>query len=95
MKPGDLVISLKDYEECIKDGAIFTPFVPKKDTICTVESLLGNGGFLLEEVKVKDYTGQPWGFWMKGWRKLDTISSNEVFELCKEAQENYQLQEIN
>lgn len=97
MKPGDLVICLKNYLDAVEAGVVFIPFIPKKDDICTIKSIISTEdgpGYELEEVAAKFMGYQKPLFEPKYWRKLDTISLDEVTELSKEAQENYSLVEL-
>lgn len=84
MKPGTLLISLKDYNDTASLGAVFNPFVPKKDTICTLESIQ-SGALIMEEVKIL-VNGREWGFYPRDWKELDVPSIEEVTEFVKECE---------
>lgn len=91
MQPGDLVTPIVNFDQDIAIGAEFRPFIPiKNESICTISRIFDSGSFFLEEVEVI-FKGEILAFIAEYWRKLDTISLEEVTELSKEAQENYQL----
>lgn len=80
MKPGTLLISLIDYTQTSQMGAIFTPFIPKRDTICTLAQI-ENGALVMEEVRVEDDLGRGWGFKPKDWRELDPSEIPSIEEV--------------
>jgi hypothetical protein len=85
MKVGSLMMALSNFKTSINMGAVFVPFVPKKnETICTVFAIESTG-ILFEEVQAYSPAGNILTFSPDYWKEItDAPSIEEVTEIVDE-----------
>lgn len=92
MKIGSLVVPTIDYKNVLKEAELLgynikiSPFIPNKNTICTVKFLDNKGGLLVSETNVTE-KGKTIKFTASFWREIQApLEGINVLEEIKELQ---------